>query len=105
MSWGTWQDFQSLLYELSAIADEHRVTLTNIATRWILQQPSVGALIVGTRLGVSNHVDDNLATFGFTLNAWDLDRIEALALGISRGKTRRLFSKLGDCGTEYRNEN
>ncbi|KZL66368.1 aldo/keto reductase [Colletotrichum tofieldiae] len=102
MRWGTWQDFQDLLYELCVVAKEHRVSLTNVATRWVLQQPSVGAVIVGTRLGVSSHVDENLATFRFALDDRDLDRMDALALGRNRGKTRRLFTKLGDCGGEYR---
>ncbi len=41
--WGSWDDFQMLLYKLSVIAEKHRVTLTNVAIRWVLQKPQVGA--------------------------------------------------------------
>ncbi|KAF9880268.1 hypothetical protein CkaCkLH20_02222 [Colletotrichum karsti] len=101
-NWGTWKDFQQLLDILSTVGQEHGVSVSNVATRWVLQQPSVGAVIVGTRLGVSSHADDNLATFGFILTDWDLDRINGLALGPNRGRMKRLFHRLGDCGAEYR---
>ncbi|KAF5483672.1 Flagellar radial spoke protein 5 [Colletotrichum fructicola] len=81
MHWGTWRDFQDLLEILSTVAQEHRVSISNIAARWVLQQPTVGAIIVGTRLGISSHVEENLATFGFNLSDWDLDRINVMALG------------------------
>ncbi|KAK2767126.1 aldo/keto reductase [Colletotrichum kahawae] len=103
MHWGTWRDFQDLLDILSTVAQEHGVSLSNVAARWVLQQPAVGAIIVGTRLRVSSHVEENLATFEFTLSDWDLDRINIIALGYSRMRTRRLFTDIGDCGTEYRN--
>ncbi|KAH0430685.1 hypothetical protein CcaCcLH18_07600 [Colletotrichum camelliae] len=103
MHWGTWRDFQDLLDILSTVAQEHGVSLSNVAARWVLQQPAVGAIIVGTRLGVSSHVEENLATFEFTLSDWDLDRINIIALVYSRMRTRRLFTDIGDCGTEYRN--
>lgn len=41
--WGSWDDFQKLLHTLSAIAEKHRVSLTNVAIRWVLQKPQVGA--------------------------------------------------------------
>lgn len=103
MHWGTWRDFQDLLEILSTVAQEHGVSLSNVAARWVLQQPAVGAIIVGTRLGVSSHVEENLATFEFTLSDWDLDRINIMAVGSNRVRTRRLFTDIGDCGTEYRN--
>ncbi|KAF6803540.1 Flagellar radial spoke protein 5 [Colletotrichum sojae] len=102
VNWGTWQDFQDLLGVLSSIAQEHGVSLANVAVRWVLQQPSVGAVIVGTRLGVSSHVEDNLATFHFCLSDRDMDRTNAVALGTHRARTKRLFGSLGDCGAEYR---
>lgn len=102
VNWGTWQDFQDLLGVLFTIAQEHGVSLANVAVRWVLQQQSVGAVIVGTRLGVSSHVEDNLATFNFILSDWDMDRIDAVALGTHRARTKRLFGSLGDCGAEYR---
>ncbi|PSR77881.1 hypothetical protein BD289DRAFT_137244 [Coniella lustricola] len=125
-NWGSWTDFQHLLSTLAAIADKHnssqhhhtcptaaatKITLTNIATRWILQQPSVGAVIVGTRLGVSTHAQDNLNVFRFALDEEDVQRINAVALGAASGgagakdawtRANRVFGILGDCGNEYR---
>ncbi|KAI1374470.1 aldo/keto reductase [Hypoxylon crocopeplum] len=101
-NWGTWEEFQALLARLSAAGRKHGVGASNVATRWVLQQPAVGAVIVGTRLGVSDRVDDNLAAFGFRLDDEDMASIDAVALGSSRDKARALFEELGDCGHEYR---
>lgn len=101
-TWGTWAEFQDLLKILSEIATAHGVSLTNVATRWVLQQPAVGAVIVGTRLGVSEHVEDNLRVFGWTLSDEDMRRINVVALGADGHKLDSVFSALGDCGAEYR---
>lgn len=101
-TWGSWDEFQVLLRCLSVAARKHSASISNIATRWVLQQPSVGAVIVGTRLGVSEHVEDNLNIFGFELDHDDISSIGAVALGSSREKTVSLFTRLGDCGNEYR---
>lgn len=102
LTWGTWGDFQSLLAKLSNIATKHNVSLTNVATRWVLQQDAVGAVIVGTRLGVSNRSEENLKVFGWELDEKDLLEINELALGSTRTKVDAVFAKLGDCGNEYR---
>ncbi|KAI8629593.1 putative aryl-alcohol dehydrogenase [Xylariaceae sp. FL1651] len=101
-AWGGWKGFQALLRKLHAIAEKHRVTLTNVAIRWLLQKPQVGAVIVGTRLGVTTHDQDNIAVFDFELDDEDLQAINELALGINNEKTVALFESLGDCGNEYR---
>ena len=90
-TWGTWPEYQALLQVLASVAAKHGVSLTNAATRWVLQQPAVGAVIVGTRLGVSSHVDENLRTFGFRLDDADLAAIDAAALGPNREKARALY--------------
>ena len=46
-AWGSWELFQSLLSVLRAIGDEHGKTIANIATRWVLDHPFVGAVIIG----------------------------------------------------------
>lgn len=102
LSWGTWDDFQVLLERLSKVALKHGASLTNVATRWVLQQPAVGAVIVGTRLGVSDHVDENLKVFELELDDNDMYSINKIALGLSREKMTALFHGLGDCGYEYR---
>ncbi len=68
-AWGSWSEFQTLLAVLSSIAGKLGVSLTNVATRWVLQQPGVGAVIVGTRLGVSSHIEDNLGVFRAALGS------------------------------------
>lgn len=65
----------------------------------MLDHPEVGAVIVGTRLGLSCHSAVNLDVFSFQLTEDDRDRLEGVAL---RDRTQRLFDKLGDCGNEYR---
>lgn len=101
-TWGTWADFQTLLSTLSLVATKHGVSLTNVATRWVLQQTRVGAVIVGTRLGVSSRVEDNLKAFGWQLSQMDMIGINAVALGMMNEKVDAVFAKLGDCGNEYR---
>ncbi|TGJ83483.1 hypothetical protein E0Z10_g5312 [Xylaria hypoxylon] len=100
--WGSWDDFQKLLHKLSIIAEKHRVTLTNVAIRWVLQKPQVGAVIVGTRLGVTAHDQDNLAVFNLRLDDEDIKAIDDIALGNENERTIALFESLGDCGNEYR---
>lgn len=53
-AWGGWELFQTLLTTLREIADRHTqntdietVSIANVATRWVLDQPAVGAVIVG----------------------------------------------------------
>ncbi|KAI7239053.1 hypothetical protein KC330_g2175 [Hortaea werneckii] len=101
-AWGGWAEFKRLLSILDGIAGSHRVTLTNIATRWVLQQPHVGAVIVGTRLGVSTHGNDNLCVFDFELSEREVATINCSALGERKERSKALFERLGDCGNEYR---
>ncbi|MCX7226156.1 MAG: aldo/keto reductase [Burkholderiales bacterium] len=91
---GGWDALQTVLKAAQTIARKHRVSVSNVATRWVLEQPAVAAVIVGARLGESEHRADNLRPFEFQLDADDhavLDQAFAM--------TRRLS---GDCGDEYR---
>jgi len=91
---GGWAALQAILGALKSIADKHRVSLPNVATRWVLEHPAVAATIVGARLGMSEHRADNLQLFAFGLDSDDHALIdEAL------GHTTMLA---GDCGDEYR---
>jgi enamine deaminase RidA (YjgF/YER057c/UK114 family) len=85
---------QALLRVLADIAAEHRVSVANVATRWVLEQPAVAAVIVGARLGEREHRADNLALFSFALDADDKARIDEATAGLKRIP--------GDCGDEYR---
>ncbi|KAJ3091549.1 hypothetical protein HK102_000146 [Quaeritorhiza haematococci] len=73
-AWGGWGLFQDLLKTLRGIADRHNVSIANVATRYILEKPYVGGVIVGARLGISSHIDDNLCVLN--LNLTDQDRAE-----------------------------
>ena len=47
-AWGDWTLFQELLGALRAIGDRHGgVSIANVATRWVLDHPCVGAVIIG----------------------------------------------------------
>ncbi|KAG7086359.1 hypothetical protein E1B28_002319 [Marasmius oreades] len=96
--WGTWADFQRLLWTLKEIADKHNVEISNVATRWVLDRPEVGAVIVGTRLGVSSNAHSNVKVFSFALDEEDKARLEELQL---EKRAEAVFGKLGDCGHEY----
>lgn len=47
-AWGDWPLFQSLLGVLRTIGDRHGgASIANVATRWVLDHPCVGAVIIG----------------------------------------------------------
>jgi aryl-alcohol dehydrogenase-like predicted oxidoreductase len=96
-AWGGWGLFQELLGGLKRIADKHRVSLANIAVRYILDRPAVAGVIVGTRLGVAEHRQDNACVFAVTLEGEDHAQIDAILT-----KSRDLYQLIGDCGDEYR---
>lgn len=102
-TWGTWTEFQELLAVLESVAEKRSVGVANVAARWVLQQKAVGAVLVGTRLGVSAHGADNIATFGWELTEDEIAAINAGALGEKGEKTDAVFANMGDCGQEYRN--
>lgn len=91
---GGWEVFQSLLLALEAAAKQHAVSIANIASRFILEQPAVGAVIIGARLGQSEHIANNLQLLDFELTPESRASISA-ALG-------QMTSIPGDCGDEYR---
>jgi enamine deaminase RidA (YjgF/YER057c/UK114 family) len=83
-----------VLASAAAIARRHGVSIANVATRWVLQQPSVAAVIVGARLGEREHRNDNLHLCSFALDSEDLATLEE-----AFATTHRIP---GDCGDEYR---
>ncbi|MBD2364708.1 aldo/keto reductase [Anabaena minutissima FACHB-250] len=95
--WGGWELFQELLSTLKEIADKHGVSISNVAVRSILDQPAVGGVIVGARLGIAEHIEDNAKIFSLNLDAEDSDRINTISQ-----KSRDLYQVIGDCGDEYR---
>ncbi len=91
---GGWGAFQDILRALHKVAERHGVSTANVATRWVLDQPAVAAVIVGARLGEREHRDDNLRLFSFALDAEDRRTINS-----ALAATKRIP---GDCGSEYR---
>ena len=96
-AWGSWALFQKLLRVLKNLADKHQVTIPNVAVRYVLDQPTVAGVIVGARLGLSEHIESNVRVFNLTLDASDRQQIEDVLV-----QSRDLFSLIGDCGDEYR---
>jgi aryl-alcohol dehydrogenase-like predicted oxidoreductase len=68
--YGGWTRYQRLLEILKSIADQHNADLSSIATRSVLDQPQVGAAIVGMRS--IQHVTGNNQVFDLTLDNEDL---------------------------------
>ena len=96
-AWGGWDLLQELLFGLKGIADRHQVSIADVAMRYIMDRPSVAGVIVGVRLGVAEHLEENAQVFGFELDPEDLDEIELLL-----SRSRDLYQAIGDCGDEYR---
>ena len=91
---GGWDALQNVLKAAHSIARKHGVGLSNVAARWVLEQKAVAAIIVGARLGESEHRANNLKLFEFALDEEDYATLSKAFAG-----TRRLP---GDCGDEYR---
>ena len=96
-AWGGWQLFQKLLSTLKEIADRHKVGIANVAARYVLDRPAVAGVIIGTRLGLSEHRQDNARVFSFSLDKEDMEKIGAVT-----ARSRDLYELIGDCGDEYR---
>jgi len=96
-SWGGWSLFQRLLKLLKNIAEKQGVSIANVAVRYVLEQPQVAGVIIGARLGISEHLEENAKLFDFNLDAEDYEKINSIA-----SESRDLFKFIGDCGDEYR---
>jgi len=97
--WGDWDLFQTLLKTLRTVADRHSVSVANVATRWVLDHAFVGAVIIGVRMGLSEHTDDNQRVFSFALTDEDRGLIQSV---LEKSKGSRMIALIGDCGAEYR---
>jgi aryl-alcohol dehydrogenase-like predicted oxidoreductase/enamine deaminase RidA (YjgF/YER057c/UK114 family) len=91
---GGWDALQRVLRAAKAVADRHGVSIANVASRFILEQPAVGGVIIGARLAEREHIADTLRLFSFSLTA--ADRAE---LGAALATLQPIP---GDCGDEYR---
>ena len=91
---GGWDKFQSLLKVLAALAQEKSCTVANLATRFILEDPAVAAVIVGLRLGEQDYSQENLKILELELTQEEMQSIS--------GALAQLEPISGDCGDEYR---
>jgi aryl-alcohol dehydrogenase-like predicted oxidoreductase len=73
---GGWSLFQKLLTVLQTIAQKHGVSITNVATRYVLEKPMVAAAIVGARN--ASHLAENTKVFSFSLDRDDYMAIESV---------------------------
>ena len=91
---GGWGPYQNLLQTVKEIAEKHNASIANIASRYILENPAVGAVIVGARLGESEHISDNQRILDIALEPEDIAAIK---------KAQKQLAPIpGDCGDEYR---
>ena len=91
---GGWDAYQHVLSTAARIAARHHTSLANIASRFVLDQPGVAAVIIGARLGEREHIADTLRLFSLDLTADDHDQL--------RRAIATLLPIPGDCGDEYR---
>ena len=91
---GGWAPLQRVLGVVDEVAHKYGVSMANVACRYVLDQPAVGGVIIGARLGISEHRDDNLALFGFELDDESRARIDEVVSALDPIP--------GDCGDEYR---
>ena len=105
---GGWERFQALLGAVRRVADrlgvtdpdvtsglaEKKISIANVACRYVLDQPAVAGVIVGARPGERSHIEDNLGLCRFTLDADARRALEAAC--------DALDPIAGDCGDEYR---
>ena len=91
---GGWDPYQNLLQTLQQISQKHECSVANIACRFVLNNPAVGAIIIGARLGQSEHIAENKRLLEINLEHTDISKITAAQ--------QQLKSIPGDCGDEYR---
>lgn len=75
------------LQVLQQVAAKHGTSISNVASRWVLQRPAVPAIILGARN--ASHVPDHQRLFDFELDADDLAAVDGVLAAGSRPK--------GDC--------
>lgn len=95
-----WEGYQELLLLLKEIADAHGASIPNVAAKYILNQPGVGAIMLGCRN--SRHVEDNARVASLALTDDEMDRIRGF---VSRYPTPEgePFELERTPGSRYRN--
>ena len=91
---GGWEIFQKVLKVLQEISEETARSISTVASKYQLGQKSVGAVIIGARLGENSYLDDAASLFTFELSREQREKIEDVLA--------TLTPIAGDCGDEYR---
>ena len=91
---GGWERFQNLLGILQPIAQKHGVGIATLASHYMLLQPAVAGVIIGARLGKSEHLAENEGLFSIQLDEADRASIQTALSSLQKIP--------GDCGDEYR---
>lgn len=91
---GGWDAYHNLLETLDETSKNHDVSIANIATKCILNEEHVAAVIVGARVGESEHMADNARMLDIQLTTEEKEKI--------RKAQDELKPLPGDCGDEYR---
>jgi enamine deaminase RidA (YjgF/YER057c/UK114 family) len=91
---GGWAAFQRVLGAASTVARRLGVPIATVASRYVLDQPAVAAVIVGARLGQSAHIADSRKLFGLVIDDASRALLDAAIA--------TLTPIPGDCGDEYR---
>jgi diketogulonate reductase-like aldo/keto reductase/enamine deaminase RidA (YjgF/YER057c/UK114 family) len=91
---GGWERFQNLLATLQPIAQKHGVGIATLASHYMLLQPVVAGVIIGARLGKSEHLAENEGLFSIQLDEADRSSIQTVLSSLQKIP--------GDCGDEYR---
>ena len=91
---GGWERFQNLLSTLQPIAQKHGVGIATLASHYMLLQPAVAGVIIGARLGKSEHLAENEGLFSIQLDEADRASIQTALSNLQKIP--------GDCGDEYR---
>lgn len=84
---------------LAEIGKRYGVSVSSVALRWVLDHGYVGAVIIGARMGISEHIEENLKAFSFVLDGEDQGKIDVV---LAKCHAKAIFEAMGDCGAEYR---
>ena len=91
---GGWGKFQILLHALLEVSKKNNTSIANAASLYMLDQPAVGGVIIGARLGKSEHIQENKKLISLSL--------DEKSKNILRQALNELNPIPGDCGDEYR---
>lgn len=98
--WGSWSLLQEMLAVLRRVGDRHGgVPIAAVAIAWVLAQPGVASVIVGTKPGGPNaarNLAENRLALSLKLTEDDVGEIAAV-----QAKGTPLADYLGDVGGEF----